>query len=233
MNKTNILLLVEGSNTDAKVMEKLINVFELDVMYNIIPYQTNIYELYDRMFLEEEEELLDVVQVLKEIGRINDSYNDVLDLEFTDILLVFDLDPHDKRYKSEKIDRLLSYFNESTDNGMLYINYPMVESFYHQNSNQDDLYINKKMNLNDISKYKRIVNEECYQPNYRKYCNNKTELRNVINKNIIKINYLTGKEDINHCEIFNVQKNMLLNNELYVICTCILFIYDYNSALLK
>lgn len=43
----------------------------------------------------------------------------------------FDLEAHHPGFTVEKIKEMASYFVELSDIGKLYINYPMVESFFH------------------------------------------------------------------------------------------------------
>lgn len=143
MNSVNrvrkILLLVEGEKLEVKLIEKAFQEYKLDLNYSIYPYSTNIYDLYERMFKGNENDLdaLDLLGVLKE----RDPSNTILDEEFSDILLIFDYEPQDHLFSEERIKLMLNYFNESTDNGKLYINYPMCESFKHLKSDPDEEYI--------------------------------------------------------------------------------------------
>ena len=58
-------------------------------------------------------------------------------INYSDIILIFDFDPQDDLFTSKKIEEMLEYFKESSDMGKLYINYPMVESFYHMKTIPD------------------------------------------------------------------------------------------------
>ncbi len=49
---------------------------------------------------------------------------------FALIYLIFDFDPLYHLYNPEKIRGLQRYFSDETKNGLLYINYPMVESLF-------------------------------------------------------------------------------------------------------
>ena len=63
--------------------------------------------------------------------------------DFTDIFLVFDYERHDPRFSEDKIAELQNYFQDSTDMGKLFINYPMVESYQHLQSSPDPFYENR------------------------------------------------------------------------------------------
>ena len=123
-NKTKILLIVEGAKREVELVEKLLQEYKVKVEREIYVYGTNIYELYEKVFLGNEDEMdsIDLLQKLKE----KDSNNPILDEKFSDIILIFDYDPQDNRYSEERIKLMLDYFSESTENGKLYINYPML-----------------------------------------------------------------------------------------------------------
>jgi len=88
------------------------------------------------MFEDNDPSDMDLLQLLK--SREPDPVKRALFDEFySDILLIFDLDPHDPGFAPEKISRMAKYFVESSDMGKLYINYPMVEAFYHMASIPD------------------------------------------------------------------------------------------------
>ena len=47
-------------------MKKLLDIYRISADYSIVSYNTNIYNLYERMFFENEPESLDLLQVMKE-----------------------------------------------------------------------------------------------------------------------------------------------------------------------
>lgn len=128
-----------------------------------MPYKTNIYDLYDRLYGEYRNAIdeIDIQEFLREIHP-EPEMQSILDEHFTDILLIFDFDPQDNRYSADKLLRLLEIFKESTQMGRLYINYPMVESFYHFCSLKDNSFLQAMFNLKEISSgsiYKEKVNK--------------------------------------------------------------------------
>lgn len=52
--KTQILVLVEGEKTDVNLMRHLLNVYGISQNHEIVSYNTNIYELYNHMFRDED-----------------------------------------------------------------------------------------------------------------------------------------------------------------------------------
>ena len=139
-NKTKILVLVEGSRTDMRLMNHLFNIFKIDAKYEIVSYNTNIYVLYNEMFYEGKPGDMDILQVLIACES-DESRKRIFEQDFTDIVLIFDLDPQDSQFTCDKITAMVNHFTESTDMGKLYLNYPMVEAFYHMTKIPDHDYI--------------------------------------------------------------------------------------------
>ena len=65
-----ILVLVEGEKTDIKIMNHLLCVYGTRDHHQIVSYQTNIYVLYKKMFVNDDPDSLDLLQVLKENEKL-------------------------------------------------------------------------------------------------------------------------------------------------------------------
>jgi hypothetical protein len=70
-NKAKVLLIVEGERTDDKLMRHLFDIYGISDSHEIVPFRTNIYTLYKKMFIDDEPENLDVQNVLLEIQVMN------------------------------------------------------------------------------------------------------------------------------------------------------------------
>jgi hypothetical protein len=135
---------------------------------------------------------------------------------------------------------MMEYFVESTDMGKLYLNYPMVEAFYHMGSIPDDAYNERMATLDELRNhtYKQIVNEKNHGCAHSQFAANRKECNIVIDQNIQKGLHIIGA---NHGDdlpdtrkILESQLTMLRNSQmLYVLCTCVYFIPEYNPKLLK
>lgn len=242
--KTNILLVVEGEKREVELIEKLFTDYQLEIERNIYVYGTNIYDLYERVFLGNENDMdnIDFLQKLKEKEPDNQLFNQ----EFSDILLIFDYDPQDNRFAEERIMTMLAYFSESTENGKLYINYPMLESYKHFKCFPDPEYKTRTVNYEILSKknYKTLVNDEAKITGIRKY--NRTIWNEIIKANIQKQNYiLNGTSDLEEKELesnyFSILPKQILHKqnerlkiekEIYVLNTAVFFICDYNFNLI-
>lgn len=157
MGKSKILVIVEGAKTDVNLMKRLLNIYGISETHKIISYNTNIYTLYNQLPDDYDEyEDFDLLQLLKE-RESDQSKLDLLNERYSDILLIFDLDPQDPQFKPEKIIKMANYFTESTNMGKLYLNYPMVEAFYHMESILDENFNKYIVTLDDLKdkKYKQ------------------------------------------------------------------------------
>lgn len=246
MNKNSkILLIVEGEKTEKQLLNQLFKVYGIKVLdKQIYAYTTNIYDLYDRVFKDSLDELddLDFLLALKEKG-INHKQKDLLSQEYSDILLIFDYEPQDHNFGSKEISIMMDYFSESTDKGKLYINYPSVESFKHFNSIPDKFFLSKNVHIDDLKSigYKRIVNQESYCTDIRKY--SKECFDYIISESIKKAEYIE-KQEISHTfndSYKNIDESRLLEtiNQMFtnqqiipVLNTSLFFICEYNINLI-
>ena len=240
-NKSKILVLVEGEKTDCKLMQHLLSIYGIDSNHEIVSYNTNIYTLYNEMFKDDNPDSLDILQVLKTHEKDTEKKK-MFDYYYSDILLIFDLDPHDSQFSPSKITRMLEYFQESSDMGKLYINYPMVESFYHMKSIPDEAYNSYFATLDELKKklYKTRVASENRNHDYRKFAVNKDECNTVIKQNIEKAHLISGFKnfvEVDTEEALEIPSRQLtkLDQEqaLSILCTCVFYIADYNSKLIE
>ena len=237
--KRKILVLVEGEKIDVALMERLLSVYQIDVKYEIVPYRTNIYTLYHEMFEDNDPNEMDLLQLLKS-RELNSEKKVLFEYSYSYILLVFDLDPHDSSFTAEKISSMAKYFVESSNMGKLYINYPMVEAFYHMASIPDPDFDTYYATLDELlaRKYKARVNRVNRNNDYRKFATTREECNAVIGQNMNKAWRLVGGDSgINllpaQIEMLSTQLNFIQNDRrVAVLSTCAFFIPEYNPKLI-
>lgn len=237
--KRKILILVEGAKTDVDLMKRLLSIYKIDSDYEIVSYCTNIYTLYHEMFEDNNPADIDLLQLLK--SREPDSSKKyIFDAFYSDILLVFDFDPQAPDFSPEKIRNMTKYFVESSDMGKLYINYPMVEAFYHMTSIPDPAYDSYYATLDELTSgtYKARVNRENRNHDYRKFAVGKEECDSVINQNVEKAKRLAEVELGDSLlptqyDILSAQLRCVLkDSRVAVLSTCAFFIPEYNPELI-
>lgn len=236
-----ILVLVEGEKTEEKIFKRLLDVYEISDRHEIIAYKTDIYSLYGEMFVDNDADAIDLVQLLKSREK-DENKKKMLDSEFSDVILIFDLDPPSEKDTRKIADRytdmlrqMAAHFVESTDMGKLYINYPSVEAFYHMKDFPDREFADRVIALSDIhaKKYKTIVNSESKYRDYNKYAASDSDVDYVVTANIEKAKMITGREDMpDTSAILNAQLDYIeRKKEVSVLCTGVFYIYDYNPNL--
>jgi hypothetical protein len=241
--KQKILICVEGDRTEAVLVERLFTIYQLAGLYEIVTYKTNIFHLYQNMFRGRDPEDMDLLLVLKEHEQ-NSEKKKLFDNKYSDILLIFDMEPQDPLFSPIKLLEMQAYFSESDGNGKLYINYPTVESFYHMATIPDVNYLNRYISLSEIiaRQYKSKVHRESFNSDYRKYATDKASYNIIIKQNIQKAWFIIGSEKGESAQnqypplyrILEQQLNILQSeSRIWVLCTCLSFITEYNPLLIE
>jgi len=232
--KSKILLIVEGEKDEPRILGSeshgLLSLIGTD--YEIVSFANPIYELYDAYIKGEYDDLISYLRHEKGL-KIDD--NILSKNAFSAVYLIFDFEVQYQKYSDKKIKELLETFNNETELGKLYINYPMVEAFYHLESLPDYNYNDRTISLENIngSIYKKLVNcVTCLHKNLI----TKKHLCYIIMQNYNKAKKITNTTDdnINHLEILNEQLKLKnAKNEIYVLSTFPFITMDYNMEKTK
>ena len=236
-SQNRILLIVEGAKTEPKLFKKLSSIkWNEKAEISIIDIKTNIYPLYNKMVKYDQDFFLgssSTIEVLKEMLR---SEGRTLDLEklndsFTDTYLFFDFEYQDKIIPDEKKhDFLISmqnYFSNETENGLLLINYPMIEAYRDfippapspsfRDRDIEICFVKDK-------KYKQIVGGRGFDYDIKNY--NLNMFEGIFIQNVMKANYLLNND------YSMPEYNIFINNFVYG--TCLLDLeFDYINKYLK
>lgn len=252
-----ILFVFEGNKREPMLFRSIEHLFFPNKSENICcSFGNDIYELYVQLNLLGDG--ADIVSLLRD-RSINDPKNPLHKFgktsDFSEIFLFFDLDIHDKHIelneKLTRIEELLDYFDDETDNGKLYINYPMIESIRYTKTLPDTdyrSYVISRYNCRDFknhcqnfSSYKGLdhicldireshhITEECVAKTKRNW-------RHLIDMNVSKANYICSgnneyplhKEDIAQPHIFKAQQDKYLPTDTISILNAFpIFIFDY------
>lgn len=244
MGKKKLLFITEGEIDEPKFIDKVFEKCYPNVEYSYYSYSTTIHTLAKLIFNSENviDEYLDIKSVLKENEKIEHN-RDVLSKVYSDIILVFDFDPHCDNPEFEKIAQMLEYFNDSTNNGKLYINYPMMQSYKHicRYPEEDEGFKDRKIEVNKCSKYKEIVGLESCKKDIGKY--NYPILMKLIGYQLKKANYLLNKKyEIPEVDIFyEIDLNKIYSKQceynkenkiIFVLNTFVFHIIEYNPKIM-
>ena len=128
-NKAKTLFIFEGGKTEDKFVEKLEANFLGERHAIKCVYDAEIYQLYKT--IKAEDGFFDIVSLLKDRKAENaEALKEYERDSFAYIYLFFDYDAHSTMADDYKIEEMLTFFNDETENGLLYISYPMVEATY-------------------------------------------------------------------------------------------------------
>jgi len=237
---SNTLFITEGSRTEPKFLENIWKKYRKDSV-EIYSYKTNIHVLIGEIFHGDQiDEDLDLLQYL--ISREKDiSEKKKLQRRFTDIFLVFDMDMHDQRADMGRLGTMLRVFNDSADDGKLYVNYPMLESYRHLKSLDDKEFKERAVEVSRFPEYKCIVGMEC--------CNNLKNIddydlrtfQTIILLHLKKANFiLNGVYELPSVKEFESwegadilkmqQKKMEKDGSVYVLNTSLFNVVDYRPS---
>ena len=125
MSSAKVLFVLEGEQPEGNTLARLQRAFpeELaDLSEDLVKiiFRSNIYNGF-----------LDVVEVIKEQHKEDKELQDLDRESVSQVFLFFDLDIHGLaqpiEQSCEQLDELLNFFDNETENGKLFLSYPMVE----------------------------------------------------------------------------------------------------------
>lgn len=247
LKESKILFVFEGKSMEPSIMRNLENIFfsQLDGKIIVSIFDCEIFQLYQEL---KDDEYLDIVSVLKEKKDLNDQLKNYDSSEdFSSIYLFFDHDAHSHseleydKY-SKMIEELLNHFDNETENGKLFISYPMVEALKDtliDTSDCDrDCYAYIPFNIN----YKEKVNENCKKSDFKKWTYEDWKaviIENLVRylilagcayENISQITYRDLLSRIEQIEILKCQNRFLKQkNKIAILSGFPFFLIDYKG----
>lgn len=227
-----VLVVLEGVKPE-KIIANIINrhlLQEIDLK-DIVVYGNNIYSLYKNIKSDPFSSAISTYELLEQYSDKSQNGNFFSEYEaedFSYIYLFFDYDPWDSSFDYSKIDEMLDMFNNPTEQGKLYINYPSSESFVHITEN---FYISTYNKSND-GRYKTLVGKE--SPNNLNYSKFTKEITlDVCNKHLAKANSICNDiidipETVCQNLLYNYQKNIYLDKQdIFILSNFPTFVLDF------
>lgn len=245
-----ILFVFEGEKREPRLFHYISKLY--DIREEIVcTYNANLYELYQDLEQNDDRDLFSALKIRsKKSGNTDlDSY---CSSNFGQIYLFFDYDPQQSSNTSNnnsttlnefnlRIKKLLDFFDEETEHGKLYINYPMVEAIrytktlpdakYHTYTIECDKCKGKcfKSYAHNFSAYKSL--------NFLSNHNGRENWEHLKRQNVEKANFICNgelcfpktKADIAQDRIFDSQleKFVIPKNEVSILSAFPVFLFDY------
>lgn len=230
-----ILFICEGAKTEKKFCNLIIDKYFIQKKKEkeFVAFGTNIYGLYDEM---SKDHALDIVELIKEKAKEKKdmyNFNKLNQGGFSEVYLIFDFDFQAPQYDIMKISHMIEFFNNETEHGKLYINYPMIESFKHFKSLPDENFNSYKVSKEECLNYKNIINSISKIVHFNDITND--ILKIIIKQNLEKLFFITNEKTFNYNSYKNIQKKLLnyqtenlkCEEKIYVINTSLFWGIDY------
>ncbi|HHQ4645768.1 TPA: hypothetical protein ACSP3W_004102, partial [Aeromonas veronii] len=197
-------------------------------------YKTDVYGLYQQV---KDDQFIDIFELIKERDSSLAGYSRD---KFSQIYIFFDYDGHSHRADDEHLDELISFFNEETENGKLFISYPMVECLrFISELSMDSGFVCEQVKIADCVNFKKTVHETA-AVNFRDVTSyGPREWGLLVNLHCKKAKFIVdGKLEfpldrlISQGEIFDKQKtgHIDVNQEVSVLSAFPLVVLDYYGS---
>lgn len=233
MSKRKALFIIEGDKTERQFLDRVIrNYPEILADYHVIG--TNLFDLNNRLcstigadWLSDGQKVVKVLISTESLSGTRDAGAKTLDVDsFADIFLVFDYEKLGTSFSSELLLRMQHFFSDSTRNGLLLLNYPMVEAYKHLKCIPDAEYIARTYNTALGEHYKTIVGRESKYTDLRKY--DKAIISYIFHINKLKLDTYT-EPTMNLSErLCLFLQHQIIRPDVLVEFTTILFLELYN-----
>lgn len=251
-----ILFVFEGDDREPCIYKTLERLYFPRNNDNIIcSFGNNIYELYNE--LKKYDDGGDIVAIMKE--RLGDKDDSILAnirrTDISEVFLFFDYDFHHSQLSvadiNERVEEMLSLFDDETDSGKLYINYPMIESIRYTRELPDEDYREYAVTRSQSHDFKRLSHAFSFYKSYdhilfksdeerpakERYLAVKDNWSWLIRMNVSKANWLISdsysmpedKSVVSQWRIFRSQKDRYVEplESVSVLNSFPIFIYEY------
>lgn len=166
--------IVEGEAREPQIIDNISKIFFSHANYTVItlPAGENIYMLWKQLKADDFD--TDIIEVLRES---NDEIRKQLDGlsrdDFSEVYLFFDYDAHQKNLEKsvneDIIHQMLESFDNETENGKLYISYPMVEALRDYEPGKCGNGAECFVEIESIGTYKNDSAARAYNPHFKEY----------------------------------------------------------------
>ena len=232
MDKTNYILMVfEGEKTEKAIFDNL-KKYYLNEQPNTIVYGFHCGEIY-RLYHElQNDDDLEIFVLLKDnLQHKNLKLQTMTRDQVAEIYLFFDYDGHATQADDRKLQSLLKFFDNETEQGKLFISYPMVEAIRHLKNGIDF----KNTVEASTPHYKAIASSNCDNDykDFRKFTT--TTWHYLIDQHCKKANFIVHDsfefptQSIGQLQLLAKQKEKYINRyqKVAVLSAFPLFIVDY------
>lgn len=185
------LFVFEGEHREKLYFESMENAFFDGQQSRIlVSFQNDIYELYEQLSIDNDLDPFELIKQLNPLAKNRELLANLRRDQIGQIYLFFDMEPHDEKFDPQKLLDMLALFEDETEQGKLFISYPMVEAIRDIDDHTE--YLTQTVRLEDCRgrNYKGLSAQRgnsIYQ-DAKKI--DKTAWQTLISANLQKANYL-------------------------------------------
>lgn len=190
-------------------------------------YNTDFFTFCQKLQSKDYDLFLLLKSILKQ--RNDNTLDNVVESDISETFLFFDYDFHRTNFDLDSynsdVANMLRYFDNETEHGKLYINYPMVESLGYFKSLPDARYYSYLVSRNQCLNFKNLVSNfssdnqlRCIRLNDRDSKERVAEVRanwiKLIRQNVSKANYICNSVNDLPIRKSSVSQQLVFNNQL-------------------
>ncbi|NLH92482.1 MAG: hypothetical protein GX481_08560 [Atopobium sp.] len=233
MKHKNILFLVEGESTEKHFISKAMKTLSGYQPHQIVTTGHEFYQIARELISDHYLDTKDLIIEL--LGE--ERTEGIRELYFTDIILVYDFDAQSNQFSESILRKAQKKFSNSTEDGQLFLSYPMFEAYYHIKRLPDYSFLNQTFSYDlGSANYKNIVHIET-EYNDPGILLKKNVFGKLIYLNVQKLNHLLQRKDSemsidskDFCRLLDIQlKQYHEDHSVFVINTFILFFWTFSS----
>lgn len=243
MSKATIAFIVEGEAREPAIIRNMQSFFFKNNEIKIItlPAGENIYMLWKQ--LKEDDFETDIIEVLKESGT--DAAQALLGLSresFSEVYLFFDFDGHQMNLEDgtdgrKVLTQMLANFNNETENGKLYISYPMVEALRDLAEDGCAGYTKCEIGIEEFNDYKKLSASNTWMSQVGHYeIDHWHKLLEVfamrvscLFENEAVFSFQEYRDHVNPSSIFEKQMSIQEGKRVFVLSAFPEFLFDYQK----
>ena len=232
------LFIIEGENKEDRIISAMtMNFFKgkHEAVVISVPAKQNIFMLY--RLLKADEFHTDIVELIRDkVKGAKELLSGISRQMISEVYLFFDYDIQQLNDDENEIDilwELFEAFSDETENGKLYLSYPMIEALYDYKEGKCDTYTECFINKREITQYKRLSGDN--NPNASQHFVYQ-DWENILRVFWLRIKCLFDIFDFDYyhyismvspVEVYRRQLEMSSNEEIFVLSGVPEFLFDY------
>ena len=231
--------IVEGEVREPQIIDNISKVFFAYGNFKIItlPAEENIYMLWKKLKADDFD--TDIIEVLRESN--DDIREQLVGLsrdDFSEVYLFFDYDMHQtnlgKEDDADAVAQMLESFDNETENGKLYISYPMVEALRDYKPGLCGEKQTCYVAVGQMTEYKNVSSVRSANPHFREY--DYETWKDIIDVFAMRVSCLFGSVGTLDYERYSetarpydiyVQEKERQNGEVFILSAFPEFLVDY------